>query len=64
MERKIQKRIAELFYFRIADRYNIIDRPNERSSHTSIVLRGGGIIFLLGLWTWAFFFNYAHSVCR
>ena len=50
---------AELFYFRIADRYNIIDRPNERSSHTSIVLRGGGIIFLLGLWTWAFFFGFS-----
>jgi UDP-N-acetylmuramyl pentapeptide phosphotransferase/UDP-N-acetylglucosamine-1-phosphate transferase len=37
--------IAELAYFRIADRYNIIDKPNERSSHTSITLRGGGIIF-------------------
>ena len=40
-------------YFRIADRCNIIDRPNERSSHASIVLRGGGIIFLVGLWLWA-----------
>lgn len=37
--------IAELVYFRIADRFNIIDKPNERSSHTSVVLRGGGIIF-------------------
>lgn len=36
---------AELLYFRIADRFNIIDRPNERSSHTSITLRGGGVIF-------------------
>lgn len=36
---------AELFYFRIADRYNIIDKPNERSSHTRITLRGGGIIY-------------------
>lgn len=36
---------AELLYFRIADRFNIIDKPNERSSHTSITLRGGGIIF-------------------
>ena len=39
--------IAELFYFRIADKCNIIDKPNERSSHSSIVLRGGGIIFLI-----------------
>lgn len=36
---------AELFYFRIADRFNIIDKPNERSSHTQITLRGGGIIY-------------------
>lgn len=33
--------VAELVYFRIADKYNIIDKPNERSSHTKIVLRGG-----------------------
>ncbi|MEA4918569.1 glycosyltransferase family 4 protein [Proteiniphilum sp.] len=37
--------IAELVYFRIADKYNIIDKPNERSSHTRITLRGGGIIY-------------------
>jgi len=35
----------ELIYFRIADRYNIIDKPNHRSSHSKITLRGGGIIF-------------------
>jgi len=37
--------IAELIYFGIADKYNIIDKPNERSSHTQITLRGGGIIY-------------------
>ena len=40
--------LAELLYFRIADRCDIIDRPNERSSHTGITLRGGGIIFYFG----------------
>ena len=40
--------LAELFYFRIADKCNIIDKPNERSSHTRITLRGGGIIFYFG----------------
>jgi UDP-N-acetylmuramyl pentapeptide phosphotransferase/UDP-N-acetylglucosamine-1-phosphate transferase len=35
-----------LLYFPIADRYNIIDHPNERSSHSVITIRGGGIIFL------------------
>lgn len=40
--------LAELLYFKIADKYNIIDKPNERSSHTRITLRGGGIIFYMG----------------
>jgi UDP-GlcNAc:undecaprenyl-phosphate/decaprenyl-phosphate GlcNAc-1-phosphate transferase len=41
--------IIELLYFRIADKYNIIDKPNKRSSHTKITLRGGGIIFPISL---------------
>ena len=52
---------AELLYFRIADKCNIIDKPNQRSSHSSIVLRGGGIIFVLGLWIWAAFFGF-HNI--
>ena len=40
--------VAELFYFRVADKCNIIDKPNERSSHTKVTLRGGGIIFYFG----------------
>ena len=42
---------AELAYFRIADHFNIIDHPNERSSHEQITLRGGGIIFSMGVLT-------------
>lgn len=45
--------VAELLYFRIADMFNIIDKPNERSSHSSIVLRGGGVIFSLSMVAWA-----------
>lgn len=45
---------GEFAYLRIADRFNIIDRPNQRSSHKKNVLRGGGIIFLLGVWMYAF----------
>ncbi len=37
--------ILELLYFKVADKFNIIDKPNERSSHDTITLRGGGIIF-------------------
>lgn len=50
--------IAELLYFRIADKCNIIDKPNERSSHKQVVLRGGGIIFLIGVWIWSAFFGF------
>ena len=50
--------IAELIYFRIADRFNIIDKPNQRSSHSTIVLRGGGVIFLIGAWVWSAFFGF------
>lgn len=39
---------AELAYFKLADRFNIIDKPNLRSSHTTITLRGGGIVFYFG----------------
>jgi len=42
----------ELVYFKIADKCNIIDKPNERSSHSTIVLRGGGIIFALSMLVW------------
>jgi UDP-N-acetylmuramyl pentapeptide phosphotransferase/UDP-N-acetylglucosamine-1-phosphate transferase len=52
--------LLELLYFKIADTYNIIDKPNHRSSHSSVTLRGGGIIFpfailiafLLGYTSW------------
>ena len=40
--------LTELFYFRVADKFNIIDKPNERSSHSRITWRGGGIIFYFG----------------
>lgn len=49
--------LLELAYFRIADRFNIIDKPNLRSSHKTIVLRGGGIIFLFAVWLYAAFFG-------
>ena len=52
--------IAELLYFRIANKCNIIDKPNERSSHSTIVLRGGGIIFLIGVWIWSAFFGFQY----
>ena len=52
--------VAELVYFKIADKCNIIDKPNERSSHSTIVLRGGGIIFLIGAWIWSAFYGFQY----
>ena len=47
--------LMELLYFRIADKYNIIDKPNERSSHSTVVLRGGGVLFTLAVIVWVFY---------
>ena len=47
----------ELIYFKIANKYNIIDKPNSRSSHSTITLRGGGIIFPIAI-SIAFFLGY------
>ena len=44
--------VAELAYFKIADHFNIIDKPNERSSHSTIVLRGGGVVFAISILVW------------
>ena len=52
--------VAELVYFRIADKFNIIDKPNQRSSHTRIVLRGGGIIFTIALWIWSIRYGFEY----
>lgn len=52
--------VAELIYFRIADKLNIIDKPNERSSHTRITLRGGGIIFYIGALLWFVLHGFAY----
>lgn len=42
----------EFLYFKIAERFRIIDKPNERSSHVVPTIRGGGIIFLLASVLW------------
>lgn len=52
--------MIELLYFVIADKFNIIDKPNERSSHKKITLRGGGILFLFGAWSYSTFFEFQY----
>ena len=52
--------VLELIYFRIADHFDIIDKPNLRSSHSSITLRGGGIIFPLSMVVYALFYGVSY----
>lgn len=49
--------LSELLYFRIARKFDIVDKPTARSSHHREVLSGGGIIFLLAAWLYAAFFG-------
>lgn len=50
----------QILYFKIADRFNIIDKPNERSSHSRITTRGGGIIFPIGLIMWYLIYGFSN----
>ncbi len=52
--------LSELFYFKIADHYDIIDKPNQRSSHSEITIRGGGVIFVIATLAWFFTNNLSY----
>ena len=41
--------IVSFFYLKLAIKFKIIDTPNERSSHSKITVRGGGIIFTIAI---------------
>lgn len=41
--------ILSILYLKIAEKFNIIDKPNHRSSHTVTTIRGGGILFFLSI---------------
>ncbi|MCH9661363.1 MAG: UDP-GlcNAc--UDP-phosphate GlcNAc-1-phosphate transferase [Bacteroidetes bacterium] len=41
--------VCAYLYLKIAERFNIVDNPNFRSSHTVPVIRGGGILFYLSI---------------
>ena len=45
--------LAELLYFKLAVKYNIIDKPHHQSSHTGVAIRGGGIVFFLAFLLWS-----------
>ncbi|MDO1514302.1 glycosyltransferase family 4 protein [Maribacter confluentis] len=47
----------ELIYLKIADKFNIIDKPNNRSSHVTPTIRGGGIIIFFAFILYAIWFK-------
>ena len=51
-----------LFYFRLAVQFKIIDRPNQRSSHSRITIRGGGIIFPIAIFLQALFSGFQYPL--
>lgn len=53
--------VTMLGYFRIADRFDIIDKPNNRSSHSAITIRGGGIVFPFTMILYSIFFQETSS---
>ena len=44
--------VFEILYIQIAKKNKIFDHPNERGSHISKTIRGGGIIFTLPIFTY------------
>ena len=50
--------LMQYLYFKIAFLYNIIDKPNARSSHDAVTLRGGGIIFSLSVIIWFLLYGF------
>ena len=53
--------ISSFIYLKIADKYNIIDKPNHRSSHTIPTIRGGGILFSLAYFLYELFHDFPHT---
>lgn len=52
--------VLERGYFTLARRLGIVDRPNARSSHTHVTIRGGGVIFTLGVWLYFLFLGFRY----
>lgn len=53
--------LALLIYQRLAIKFGIVDKPNERSSHTHVTVRGGGILFPIAAILWWVVFDFQHT---
>lgn len=54
--------VPELGYLRFARKFGITDVPTWRSSHTSVTVSGGGIIFVLAVWLFWLFFGFRYTL--
>jgi len=54
--------LVEIFYFPLANRFGIVDRPNHRSSHQNLTIRGGGIIFPIAIILYSIFNGFAYPL--
>lgn len=52
--------LSSVIYYKLADKFNIIDKPNHRSSHTTPTIRGGGILFVIAMLCWFFVNNFSN----
>ncbi|WP_457617698.1 MraY family glycosyltransferase [Lutibacter sp.] len=41
--------ISAVLYLKVAQKFKIVDNPNDRSSHTLPTIRGGGILFFIAV---------------
>jgi UDP-GlcNAc:undecaprenyl-phosphate GlcNAc-1-phosphate transferase len=57
--------VLSFVYLKLAVKFKIIDKPNERSSHTKITVRGGGIIFPIAMLLFFFLndYQYPYLLC-
>ncbi|WP_299125629.1 glycosyltransferase family 4 protein [uncultured Tenacibaculum sp.] len=56
--------IIATIYIKIAENFNIVDKPNHRSSHSTPTIRGGGILFYISILTFFFIsqFQYPYFI--
>ncbi len=47
-------------YMKMATKFGIIDKPNDRSSHSNPTIRGGGIIFVIAIVLFFFLNNFEY----
>ncbi|SFO48449.1 UDP-N-acetylmuramyl pentapeptide phosphotransferase/UDP-N-acetylglucosamine-1-phosphate transferase [Algoriphagus ornithinivorans] len=52
---------ASWLYYQLAKKFNIVDKPNHRSSHSHTTVRGGGIIFPVAAILWWIIFDFQNT---